>query len=242
MAAQNPKQSKSKPATKPDSAGGWSFALRASLSVLLVWHLFVLFISPLSVSPTSPLVGGIAQSPFVRWYSDPLYLNHGYHFFGPDPPLGGQLVRYEVRGDDGRVVADGEFPNLQQQWPRLFYHRHMMLADQMTGMGVYGDPQRDRELMLRAYARHLVRKHDGVEARVENVWHRSLHPADVRGDLDPSREPSPADPNDPQFYESVMTVVERSTGAEQVEFDRPLLPPSATGSGYSEEIPIGVGR
>lgn len=227
------------PADASASPGGWSFWVRLAASVAIAWHLFVVFISPLSVAPTSPLVGGIAQSPFVRWYSDPLYLNHGYHFFGPDPPLGGQVIRYQVRGADGGVIADGEFPSLDQQWPRLWYHRHMMLADQASGVGVYGDPARDRDLMLRAYARHLIRKHEGVECRVENLWHKSLHPADVRGDFNPDQPPAPADPYDSQFYESVATVVERSLGGEAIEFAGPLVPPAAATA--TEEIPIGVG-
>ncbi|MEM9185758.1 MAG: hypothetical protein AAGB00_04600 [Planctomycetota bacterium] len=233
---------------KPQHSG-WSFWVRACLSVLIAWHLFVVFISPMSVSATSPLVGTVAQSKYVRWYSDPLYVNHGYHFFGPDPPLGGQLIRYRVFAADGREVAQGEFPNVKQQWPRLWYHRHMMLADQMAGIGVFGDPQQDRELMLRAYARHLIRQHDGAEARVENVFHRSLHPADVRGDVNPDQPAAPADPNDPQFYESLMTVVEgASSGAgEPVAFDRPLVPAAEDSPppGIAvpvEEIPLGGSR
>jgi len=230
--AKQPKQ----PKETTDLSEGWSLTVRALVSVVIVWHLFVLFISPLSVQPTSELVQNVAQSAYVRWYSDPLYMNHGYHFFGPDPPIGGQIIRYEVRAEDGRTIAEGEFPNLQQQWPRLWYHRHMMLADQAAGMTVFGDPERDRRLMLTAYARHLLQKHDGAEARIENVLHLSLYPADVRGDVNPQRPTDPADPSDPRFYRTLMTVVQRTS-----DLDIPLLPAAPPRRVPTEEVPIGVG-
>lgn len=237
------KQAKpTKPAKEPRPAReGWSPAVRWVVSFVIAWHLFVIFLAPMSYLRTSPLVRSVAQSPYVRWYTDPLYLNQGYSFFGPDPPQWGQLVRYEVFDSGGRAVESGEFPNLDQQWPRLWYHRHMMLADQASAVGVLGDPDRDLELMLRAYARALVRKHRGVEARVQYVRHLSLHPADVRGDVNPDAPSEPADPNDERYFEVQMTVVERSTGEEETRFERPLLPEAAPTSQSLEEIPIGVG-
>lgn len=227
MAAKRPKE----PRTTSSPTGEWRLWIRIVVTLVLGWHLAVVFLAPLSVPPTSPLVSSIAQSPWVRWYSDPLYLNHGYHFFGPDPPLGGQLVRYQVYGDDRRVIAEGEFPSLKEQWPRLWYHRHMMLADQMSGVGVYGDPQRDKELMLKAYGRHLLRKHDGAEVRIETEFHESLHPADVRNN---------ADPADPRYYRKEMNVVQR-----RGDLDAPLVPPADSRPGQpprTEEISIGAGR
>ena len=227
MANQRTKQAKA-PKEGRAAPAGWALWARIVVTIVVVWHLTVVFLSPLSIAPTSPLVHGIAQSPYLRWYSDPLYLNHGYHFFGPDPPLGGQLVRYQVFGDDGQVKAEGEFPNLDQQWPRLWYHRHMMLADQMSGVGVYGDPNRDKQLMLTAYARYLLRKHDGAQARLENVYHRSLRPEEVLDEVDST---------DPRLYEVLMTVDQRVS-----DLDTPLVPPAQPAEGFVEEIPIGVGR
>lgn len=221
------------PVRKKKPAGAsetWSLAARIGISVAVVWHMFVVFISPLSVEPSSPLVRTLSQTAWTRWYSDPLYLNHGYHFFGPNPPMGGQIVRYQVYGDDGRVKAEGEFPSLKEQWPRLWYHRHMMLADQMSGVGIYPNPADDQRIMLRAYARHLLRKHDGTEARLEKFEHDSLHPADIREGVDPT---------EPRFYRSVSNVRELASN-----LDTPLLPPNdnRAGQGGPEQIPIGGGR
>ncbi|MEM6798339.1 MAG: hypothetical protein AAF589_02390 [Planctomycetota bacterium] len=230
MASQRTKQLPKAPAPKerPPKPAGWSFWVRVAVSVVVLWHMAVVFLSPLSVPPTSTLVGSIAQSPYMRWYSDPLYLNHGYHFFGPDPPMGGQLIRYQVFGESGQVIEQGEFPSLKEQWPRLWYHRHMMLADQTSIVAVYGDPDRDKQLMLQAYARHLLRKHGGVEARVENLFHESLWPDDVLSD---------ADPYDPRYYASLMTVVQRAA-----DLNTPLLPPAPTSTPVAEEVQIGVGE
>jgi hypothetical protein len=40
-------------------------------------------------------------------------------------------VQYKVEFDDGRPPAEGEFPNLDDQWPRLLYHRHFMMAEEL---------------------------------------------------------------------------------------------------------------
>ncbi|MEN1678175.1 MAG: hypothetical protein AAGJ46_01170 [Planctomycetota bacterium] len=234
-------RSEAKPAAEPAEAPQpWRLAFRVAVSVWVLWHLFVLLISPLSVSPTSPLVAHAAQFWAVRAYSDPLYLNHGYHFFGPDPPTYGRVIRYQVFDEAGGVKTEGEFPNLDQQWPRLWYHRHMMLADQAAGVGVFGDPQADQRLTLTAYARHLLQKHEGEQIRLECFRHYSLHPADVRGDVNPNQTTEPADPYDQRFYESEAVVVQRRS-----DLETPLVPnvPTPPGQGgAAEEIPIGVGR
>ncbi|MEM6329147.1 MAG: hypothetical protein AAF790_02745 [Planctomycetota bacterium] len=248
MAAQRGKQAKqqTRAASQPDGGGaaasespsGWPLWARASATALVVWHMAVVFLSPLSVEPRSPLVANIAQSKYVRWYSDPLYLNHGYHFFAPNPPLGGQLIRYTVQAEDGRVLNSGEFPSLDEQWPRLWYHRHMMLADQMAGMGVYGAPEADARLMMQAYARHLLAKHDGYYARLDSVFHRSLRPEEV---LDG------ADPYDARLYEVTMSVEQRSEDLQTplVVEPRPAGGPQpaggSPGAAAPEEVPIGVG-
>ncbi len=228
MASQRNKPAKPAPAAKA-SATGWGFWVRMGVTVLVLWHLAVLFLSPLSVAPpTSELARRVAQSPLMRWYSDPLYLNHGYNFFGPEPPMGGQLIRYEVYGDDDRIIKQGEFPNLDQQWPRLWYHRHMMLTDQMAGAAVTGDPQRDKQLMMQAYARHLIRKHEGARARLENLFHRSLWPEDVRAGITA---------DDPRNYETLMTIEQ-----SRLDLDAPLVTPPPEQEPLPEEIMMGVGE
>lgn len=195
--------------------------LRVLLSLWVCWHLFVLFVSPLSVPPASQLVIDVAQSKAVRWYSDQFYLNHGYHFFGPEPPIN-HLVRYQVVNDAGEMVAEGEFPNNDQQWPRLFYHRHMMLADQASlGPGDI-DPDQWLRYTLRGYARHLLRQHDGAEARIEYVRHSLLFPTQSqRGD----------DPNDPGMFTSVVSLSETAA-----DLERPMGVPAGAAA---ERLPMG---
>ena len=197
---------------------GLSLWLRLLLSLVFAWHLFAVFISPLSVRPSSELVGRLAQPiqfedwPIylgVQWYTDPLYLNHGYHFFAPDPPIN-QLIRYVVLDESGGVVADGEFPNTEQQWPRLYYHRHMMLADQSPLVAPGASPEASMELALRAYARYLLRRHEGVEARLDCVRHDVLIPFEVLEGVDP---------NDPSKFSRVASVTEYRS-----QLDQPLLP------------------
>ena len=173
------------------------------------WHLFCVLISPLSVRPTSGLVEWLAQGPWVRWYTDPLYLNHGYHFFGPEPPIN-QLVRWAVYDQTGEAIATGEFPNTEQQWPRLLYHRHMMLADQAS-LAPAADETQATKLSLRSYARHLLQKHGGIEARVDCVRHALLEPSEVLAGVDPYL---------PETFLPVDSVIER-----RVDLDTPLVEP-----------------
>ena len=97
------------------------------------------------------------------------YLNHGYQFFAPDP-AGSNLIRYQVFDSGGAEIAAGQFPNLDEQWPRLLYHRHMMLAAQTGDMG---------EESGRRYARHLIQLYGGQSSRVEWILHKLLSPQQV---------------------------------------------------------------
>ncbi|MGL4511704.1 MAG: hypothetical protein ACRCT8_01325 [Lacipirellulaceae bacterium] len=183
----------------PGELSGW---FKTMLSVGAAWHVVAVFLPPLSITASSELTTGVAQSPWLRWYTDPLYLNQGYSFFAPDPPIN-NLVRYTVTDASGGTLAEGEFPNRAQQWPRLYYHRHMMLADQApNGPGGQGSLEW-LQLSLRGYARVLLRRHEGAaEARLDYVRHDPLLPAEVqRGD----------DANAPEKFVALTSVVERAS-------------------------------
>jgi len=92
---------------------------------------------------------------FFHDYLNLLYLNHGYEFFAPDP-AGTHIIDYQVTQPSGNVV-EGRLPSHDQQWPRLLYHRHMMLAEQ-TQMPVMG-PRSGRH-----YADHLATVHEGLSS------------------------------------------------------------------------------
>jgi hypothetical protein len=106
----------------------------------------------------------------MQWYLDALYLNHGYHFFAPEPS-NGHLIRYQVYDDRGGVIADGQFPDRKEYWPRLLYHRYFMLADQCEVPGSEAESNRWKRAYLTAYAQQLLREHDGAQVRVQRVVH-----------------------------------------------------------------------
>ncbi|MEX2091214.1 MAG: hypothetical protein WD971_00980, partial [Pirellulales bacterium] len=61
--------------------GQLPFVAKIVISLLVTWHVAAVFLAPLSIQPSSPLVVEIAQRRPMQWYLDALYLNHGYHFF-----------------------------------------------------------------------------------------------------------------------------------------------------------------
>lgn len=207
MSVDKNKPAPQRPTAKPQAARGQVGELalywRLLISLAVVWHLFVVFIAPLSVPPTSSTVEKLARMAPVRWYGDPLYLNHGYHFFAPDPVVNA-VVRYQIYDSGGQRTSEGEFPNLKTQWPRLYYHRHMMLSDQ-TDTPVDPTSRMTREQTLRvtltAYARHLLRISPGERIDMQYLRHNVLLPNDVLANVDP---------NDPRtFAEELRLSVSR---------------------------------
>jgi len=180
--------------------------VRAAISVLLIWHLSGVFLAALSVQPSSPLVANIAQRPPMQWYLDLLYLNHGHYFFAPDPGPG-HLIRYELFDERGEVIERAEFPNTKDQWPRLRYHRHFMLADQA---GLPSDDEAYRRywerLYLESYARHLLRVNDEAQSvRLARIVHWPL----PRRLFQEGRKL-----DDPEGYQTSMEVVQRRSDVE----------------------------
>lgn len=212
-----PVREKSEPRT-------WSRWVRVLVSLLIVWHLFAVFIAPFSVPPTSMTIGRLAASDYVSWYTDPLYINHGYHFFAPDP--GPSLIsRYRVTGTDGEVLAEGMFPDLREHWPRLLYHRYLMLSDQSftphsPDSAEYA--QSRTRFILQGYALHLLAEHQGDRARVELFRHILLNPSEVAAGrrLD-----------DPATYESYMVVEQTVADLKRAEQRRSQLNETAASSG-----------
>lgn len=186
-----------KPTAPPRPAGeiGWHPVWRWLVSLLIVLHLLAVFCAPWDLSTSAALPPGfippidnlgrqlpppvgVLQEPivprslhgFFSHYLNLLYLNHGYEFFAPDPN-GSHVIRYQIRDSGGREVAGGQFPDLKAQWPRLLYHRHMMLAAQTGDMG---------EESGRLYAQHLLAVNGGQSIRMEWIIHKLLPPQDVK--------------------------------------------------------------
>jgi hypothetical protein len=106
---------------------------KALVSALVAVHLIAVVAPPLQLQTYTP---GAPATPVsfafrtLQPYIDLLYLNHGYAFFAPDPGPS-HLVRYRATFADGRPSVEGVFPDTKQHWPRLLYHRHFMLAEQL---------------------------------------------------------------------------------------------------------------
>ena len=103
------------------------------VSALVVVHLIAVVAPPMQLQTYAP---GAPATPVsfafrtLQPYIDLLYLNHGYAFFAPDPGPS-HLVRYRATFADDRPTVEGVFPDPKKHWPRLFYHRHFMLAEQL---------------------------------------------------------------------------------------------------------------
>lgn len=144
-------------------------------SMLILLHVFAIWVAPFSVPPSSPLAQAIAS--LLHPYLETAFLNHGYKFFAPDPgPT--HLVRYELEFADGSKRG-GTFPNLKEQQPRLLYHRHMMLSERLEGppeaywIGAYA----------RSYAQHLLKTHGAEKVTLYLVTHALPNPMEVQGGM-----------------------------------------------------------
>lgn len=111
----------------------WTLRAKIVVSLLLSVHLFAVFAAPCaSPPPSSDLWQEIAGQtdrgdglflPYLRLG----YLNHGYRFFAPNPGPS-HLVRYEIDLKTGGTIK-GEFPDPDEHFPRLLYHRMFMLSE-----------------------------------------------------------------------------------------------------------------
>jgi len=161
------------------------------ISAVLAFHLLAVITGPLAAPPSSELFGQLWDK--MQWYVEPMFLNHGYRFFGPDPGAS-HLVEYEVELADGSKLT-GDFPDLGDHWPRLFYHRHFMLSERLqafpdsrqppdallaigmacglSGEGATIDLPGDPTInaLARSYARHLYHKHNAKRVKLTLVRH-----------------------------------------------------------------------
>ncbi|WP_147866847.1 hypothetical protein [Stieleria maiorica] len=99
-------------------------------SALLLFHLLAVALPPLafqtfSLDGPSPLVGTLIR-PFAG-YGQFFHMDRGYAFFAPDPGPS-HLIQAASTNADG-TLAERMYPDREDQWPRLLYHRHFMLAE-----------------------------------------------------------------------------------------------------------------
>lgn len=133
---------------KPSFA--WSSPLRCIASILILGYLSIVLIGPLS----NPVASEHLSAPLAEKVSPihrALFLGHGYRFFAPDPGPSHLLVYRGMRVDGTRF--EGHFPDRENHWPRLLYHRWFMLSEtifneQILKPTVAQFQQRNREYNL----------------------------------------------------------------------------------------------
>ena len=138
-------------ATEPAPSGsrGVRRSLHWVINVWLVFHLAAIIIAPAAVGPSSELVH--AAWDCFEPYLEILYLNHGYHFFAPEPEES-TLLSYEAERPDGTVIR-GRIPDPAVS-PRLLYHRYFMLTEHMRDA-----PEELQDLWHRSYAAQIGRQY-----------------------------------------------------------------------------------
>lgn len=130
----------------------------------LVFHLFSIIAAPSSVMPSSRF--SQASWEVAAPYLQLMYLNHGFHYFSPEPGAA-TTIGYELEFEDGSKET-GVFPNKNIQ-PRLLYHRHFMLTE-FQASDVPEDRKR-QEIWFRAFARNLCRRSGAVSVKLSKIKH-----------------------------------------------------------------------
>jgi len=132
-----------------------------ALSLWLVFHVFAVFISPAAMPPSSPLLENGYR--IALPYNEALFLNHGYHYFAPDPGAS-TLIAWEIPRE-GDVPLAGRFPEVTIR-PRLMYHRYFMLAE-----NVWAFDEEIQQEMLKAYAQQVARQFGSDRISISRVRH-----------------------------------------------------------------------
>jgi hypothetical protein len=184
----------------PTAALPWSPPARVLVSALVLFHLAAVILAPLAlVQPRSELCVELAD--LVRPYINAADLNHGYRFFAPDPGPS-HLIHYVLEFSDGKT-REGTFPNLEEERPRLLYHRYFMLSEHLDGLLTEWQQilQRSREpveiadqqelagfaaksgevfqAFAKSYADELLRRTGAKRVSLDLIEHRIASPDEV---------------------------------------------------------------
>ena len=153
---------------KPIRIGGFLL-----LHIWIVFHFAAVLIAPASVPPATRLA---QQSwSYCGGYLQFLFLNHGYHFFAPDP-AGSTLIAYEATMPDGSTEWN-RIPN-REIWPRLNYHRHFMLTEHMAATVSVRPDMADA--LAETYANEIARQTGARHVVLYEVNHSLSSPEQVR--------------------------------------------------------------
>jgi hypothetical protein len=138
-----------------------------AVNAWLIFHCIAIFLPPFSVPPAPRSV----QDAYARiqFYPQFMFLDHGYHFFGPDP--GDSTLLKFVATEENRVVGRGTIPS-KQIFPRLLYHRHFMLTESIPR--IEETDRRLFDLQQRTYAAQLRRQWNADSVQLDRVTHRLI--------------------------------------------------------------------
>lgn len=181
----------------------WSPRTKRIVTLLLVWHVTAVVVGPAAVDPTSGLLLNLFQ--VYRPYLDALYLNHGYHFFAPEPGPS-HLIRYELVLNDGSRKT-GYFPNKTEHWPRLRYHRHFMLSEHLSQFADEGSPPELLQAFSKSFGQHLLAEHHAKEVKLVLIRHLIPSPEQVRDGMKLTDQKL--------FFEKILGTF-RADGAEEL--------------------------
>jgi hypothetical protein len=134
---------------------------RRLISAWLVFHLIAVISAPAATAPASDLARGVCR--FFMPYVGALYLDHGYHFFAPEPAES-TLLAYEAEREDGSVVR-GRIPDRSTR-PRLLYHRYFMLTEHMSDAD-----EESAKFWHQSYAEHIARAENATRVRLIQQTH-----------------------------------------------------------------------
>ncbi|MGD9853528.1 MAG: hypothetical protein AB7U20_01120 [Planctomycetaceae bacterium] len=163
---------------------------RRLITAWLLYHVLGIIAAPLVVPPTSGLLREMARA--FRPYLQAFYLNHGFHFFAPEPGTS-TLVEFQVERADGTTLH-GTMPH-RRIWPRLLYHRHFMLTESLSYI-----PDDLLDAWHESYARCIARQHHGRTVHLTRVVHY-LPPPEMVLDGIPLDHPDRFEKTDLGFYE-----------------------------------------
>ena len=192
MTASTLRQSVDDSSAKADQerASRWSLRARIIGSLLVLAHLLAVAVPPLAFQTIGPLGMSPAVETLlipVESYSQFLYLDRGYAFFAPDPGPS-HLIQAGLTDGAGNLV-ERTYPDLQQQWPRLLYHRHFMLAEYLNDLhqppgppdelikedpesaAIWSDARARYEHVRRSMAEHLEHAHPGNTVAIRRLEH-----------------------------------------------------------------------
>jgi len=146
---------------QPQRSWGWRPWAFRLVNVWLVIHLTAIITAPATVGPSSQTSRNIWE--IVAPYLQGLYLNHGFHYFAPQPGSS-NLVSWSLNRKDGTTLS-GRFPSFEIM-PRLNYHRHFMLSEFLGN-----SPPELQAVIVKGFARNLCREYDGESVTISTVRH-----------------------------------------------------------------------